>query len=99
MVREIKGVAAFDAEKVSINAALIAIVSAHNVHSSIGAQHTERGLASVAAVGARGSHVLHLPRTRLIAIRSRGQRADRTDVDAHATFFTLKMVFFIRRDN
>ena len=99
MIREIEGVAALDAEKISVDAALVAVVAAHNLHAGIGAPHAQRGLAAVAAVRADGADVLHLPRPRLVAIRAGGERADRADVDAHAALFALQMIFFIGRDD
>src|SRR2546422_336931 len=55
MVREVERVAAFDAEKIAIDAALVAIVSAHNFHAAIATAHAERGLAAVGTVGAGGA--------------------------------------------
>src|ERR1700693_5848213 len=43
--------------------------------------------------------MLHLPGPRLVTIGARGEGADRADVDTHPALFTLKMIFFIRRDN
>ena len=63
------------------------------------AAHAQSGLASIAAMRADGAHVLHLPRPRLVAIRARGERADRADVDAHAALFALQMIFFIRSND
>src|SRR5579859_7214225 len=47
---------------------------------------------------ADGANVLHLPRTRLVAVRAGGKSSDRTDVNAHAAFFTVQMVAFIGGD-
>ena len=40
MISEIKRVAPLDAEEISIDAALVAIISADNFHASIGAANT-----------------------------------------------------------
>src|SRR6185369_4908192 len=48
---------------------------------------------------ARRADMIHFPRTRLITISSRSQRAHRTDVDTRAALFALQVVFFIRRDD
>ena len=40
MMSKIECVPAFDAQKIIINAALIAIVAAHDLHAAIGAAHT-----------------------------------------------------------
>ena len=99
VIGEIESVAALDAEEIAVDAALVAIVSAHNLHAGLGAAHAQSGLASVGAVGAGRADVVHLPGTRLIAISSRSQRAHRTDVDAHAALFALQMIFFIGSDD
>src|ERR1700675_1885050 len=81
VVGKIEAVAALDAEKVIVDAALVAIVAANDLHPSIAAAHAQRGLAAVAAVRADGADMMHLPRTSLVAVRARGERADRADVD------------------
>src|SRR5271169_1370770 len=43
--------------------------------------------------------MFHLPGTRLVAIRSGSQRADRADVDAHPALFALQMIFLVGRDD
>ncbi len=62
-LHKIKSKAAFRAEKISIDAAFVAVVCAHNLHAVVGASHTQRHLASVGAMRANGRYVLHLPRT------------------------------------
>src|SRR3954468_10268743 len=47
---------------------------------------------------ADGADVLHLPRTRLIAIRAARQGAHRTDIDALAAFIAFQMIAVVRRD-
>ena len=42
--------------------------------------------------------MLHLPRARLIAIGSRGQRADRADVDARPAFIAFQVIAAIRNN-
>src|ERR1051326_4101440 len=48
---------------------------------------------------ADGANVLHFPWAGLVAVSAGGQRADWTDVDAHAAFFTVQMVAFIGSDH
>ena len=91
-MREIESVASFDAEKIAVDAALVAIVPAHDFHAGIGSAHAQRRLAAVGTVSAGRAHVLHLPGTRLVAIRARSQRAHRANVDAHAALFAFEMV-------
>ena len=45
---------------------------------------------------ANGWHVLHFPRTRLIAIRAAGQSAHGADVNAHATLFAIEVIAAVR---
>ncbi len=99
VVREVEGVAPLDAQEVIVDAALVAVVAAHNLHAGIGAAHAQRGLAAIAAMGADGADMLHLPGTGLVAIRARGERADRANVDAHAALFALQVIFFIGRND
>src|SRR4051812_1666537 len=98
MVSKIESVAALDTQEIPVDAALVAIVAAHNLHASLGAAHAQRGLASVRAMSACRADMIHFPRTRLITISSRRQRAHRADVDARTALFALQMIFFIRRD-
>src|SRR5258708_15744085 len=99
VVKEIESIAAFDAEKVAINAALVAIIAANNVHAGIGATHAERGLAAVATVRADGADVVHLPRAGLVTVRAGSQRTHRADVNAHAAFFAIQVVALVGRDH
>src|SRR5207248_5522 len=98
-VCEVEGVTTLDAEEVAVDPALVAIIAAHDLQAGFMAAHTQRGLAAVAAVRAGGAHVLHLPRARLVAISARGQCAHRTNINAHAAFFALQMIFLVGRDN
>ena len=50
-------------------------------------------------MGTSRAHVLHLPGTRFVAIRARGQRAHRTDVDTHAALFALEMILPVRSND
>src|SRR6266567_6378568 len=92
VVAKIKSITALDAEEIAVDPALVAIVAANNLHAGVGAAHTEGGLATVATVGADRAHMVHLPGPRLVAVGSRGQRANRTNVNAHPAFFALKMI-------
>ena len=53
----------------------------------------------VPAMRADGAHIVHFPRTRLVAICSGSKRADRTNIDAHAAFFAFEMVVLVGRDD
>ena len=99
MMREVESVASLHAEEVIVNAALVAIVAAHDFAAGIGTAHAEGGLATIAAVRADGADVLHLPRAGLVAIGAGSKRADRANVDAHAALFALEMVFLIGSDD
>ena len=99
MVREVEGVATLDAKKVVVDAALVAIVAADDLHARIATPDAQRGLAAVATVVADCADVVHLPGTGLVAIRSRGERADRADIDAHAAFFALEVIFLVGGDD
>src|SRR5579862_5254781 len=48
---------------------------------------------------AYGGRVGHFPRPRFVAIGSAGERADGTDINAHAAFFAFEMVFAIWNDD
>src|SRR5439155_17199847 len=60
MIEEIKSVAALDAEEITIDAAFVAVIAAHNIHTRIGAAGAESGRASIATISADGANVLHL---------------------------------------
>src|SRR5579863_8791968 len=99
MVCEIEGVATLDAKEISVGAALVAIVAAYDFHAGVCAPDAQSGLAAITAVRADRTDVLHLPRARFVAVRARGECANRTNVDAHAALFALQVIFFIRGDN
>src|SRR6202142_3700440 len=99
VVGKIETVAPLDAEKVIVDAALVAIVAANNFHAGIAAPHAERGLAAIGTMRANRPDVIHLPGARLVAIGPGCQRADRTDVDAHAALFAIEMIVLIGRDD
>src|SRR5208282_5715418 len=99
VVRKVKCVAALDAEEIVIDPALVAIVPAHDLHAGVAAANAQRGLASVAAVGADRTHVVHLPRTRLVAVSAGGERTDRANVDAHAALFAVEAIALVRSDD
>src|SRR5258708_9683888 len=98
VIRKIEGVTAFDAEKVAVRAALVAIVAANDFHAGVGTANAQRGLATIATMSANGSDMRHLPRASLVAIRPGSECADGADVDAHAALFALQVVFFIVSD-
>src|SRR5579863_4884044 len=99
MIGEVEGVAAFHAEKIVVDAALVTIVTAHDLHACVSAAHAQRGLAAIRAVSAGGANMVHFPRTCFVTISSRCERAYRANVNAHAALFALKMVFFIGGDD
>src|SRR6185312_1539024 len=98
-VSEIESVAALDAKEIAVDATLVAIVSANDLHAGLGAAHTQSGLASVGTMSASRADVIHLPGAGLITISSRSECAHRTDVDAHAAFFALQVILFIWCDD
>ena len=98
-MREVESVAALDAEEIVIDPALVAIVAADDFHAGVATAYAQRGLASVPAVRADRAHVVHFPRTRLVAIGAGSKRTDRADVDAHAALFAVEMVFLIGCDD
>ena len=95
MLREIKSEAAFDAQKILVESGEIAIVGAQNFIVA----HAQRGLAAIRAMRADRGDVGHFPRARLVAVRAAGERADGTDVDAHAALFAVQMILAVRNDH
>src|SRR5882724_1433067 len=95
MFGEIVTEAAFDAEKIAVDAAHVAIVRAKNFVIA----DAERGLAAVRTVCANRGDVLHFPRPRFVAIGAAGERADGADVNAHAALFALEMIFAVGDDD
>ncbi len=83
---EIKSESALGAKEIAIDAAEVAIIRAQNFVVA----HAERHLASVRAMRADGGRVSHFPRARFVAIRAAGQRADRTNINAHSAFFAFQ---------
>src|ERR1051326_6498674 len=98
VICKIERVAALNTQKIAVDSALVAIVAAHNLHAGISAAHAQRSLAAIAAVRACRGHVVHLPRTRLIAIRARRQRAHRAYVNAHAALFAFEVIIAVGRN-
>ncbi len=98
-MRKIESIAALDAEEVTIDSALVAVISADDFRTCIAAPYAESRFATVAAVRADRANVIHLPRTRLVTIGSRSQSADRTNVDTHSAFFAVEMIFLIGSDD
>src|SRR5437016_2273497 len=99
MVGEVEGVTALDAKEVVIDAALVAIVTTHDLHAGIGTAYPERCLAAIATVRTDGADMLHLPGPRLIPVGPGSQCADRAYIDTHAALFALEMIFFIGCDD
>src|ERR1035437_398727 len=99
LMREGESVAAPDAEENVIDPALVAIVAADDFHARVATADAQCGLASVPAVGADRAHMVHFPRTRLVAVGPGSKRAHRANVDAHAALFALEMILLIRRDD
>src|SRR6266481_7127870 len=99
MMRKVKCVAALDAQEIAIDPALVPVVAPDDLRAGVALAHAQRRLASVPAMGSDGAHVVYLPRTRLITVRARGERADRADVDAHPTLFAVQMIFLIGSDD
>src|SRR5947209_18026249 len=99
MIGKIKSVTSLDAQKIAIDAALVAIVAAHDFHASVGPTNTQRGLAAIRAMRAGGADVLHFPRACLVAIRAGGQSAYRTNINAHAALFAIEVVLPVRHDS
>src|SRR5262249_32849131 len=66
MMGKIEGIPALDAKEIAVDPALVAIVPTDDLHSSVGSTHTQSCLATIAAMGADGAHVVHLPRPRLV---------------------------------
>src|ERR1019366_8122017 len=95
MFGEIKTEAALHAQEILVEAGEVSIIGAENFIVA----DTQRGLAAVRTVRAYGGDVRHLPGPRLVAVRAAGERADRADIDAHAAFFAVEVVFAIRDDH
>ena len=99
MIGKIESVASLDAQEIAIDAALVAVIAAHNLRAGVRAAHTQGGLAAIAAMRTDGAHVVHFPGPRFVAISAGSQRSHRANVDAHAAFFAFQMVFAIGRDH
>src|SRR5262250_1499595 len=99
MICKIKCVASLDTQKVAVDPALVAIVSANNFHPSIRPANTQSRFTAVGTMCAGCSDVLHLPRPSFISIRARGQRTHRTNINAHPAFLTLEMILFVRSND
>src|SRR5271155_2641879 len=99
MMVRIEGVASLDAEEVAVDAALIAIVAADDLHAGVSAAHAESGLASISTVLACGGDVVHLPRAGLVTVGSAGERADGADIDALSALFAFEMITFVGSDD
>ena len=96
---EVEAEAALGAEKVAVDAALVAIVGANNLGAVVGLAHAESDLAAVGAMGADGGDVVHLPGPRFVAIAAAGERAHGAHVDAHAALFAVELVAVVGDDD
>ncbi len=94
MLVEIETVASFHAKEFTVDPGAVAIVGAHNLAIA----NTERRLATVGAMRADGTHMLHLPGAGFVAISAAGKCANRTDIDAGAAFVALQMIASIRNN-
>src|ERR1700722_17746294 len=92
MVVEIETVAALDAQKLAVDAGMVAVIAADNVVVA----RSQRGLAAVRAVRANSAHMGHFPRPRLIAIRAAAERAHRADVDTRAALVAFEVIAVVR---
>ena len=81
---------ALGAEKVAVDAALVAVVGADNLRAIVRLPHAQRHLAAVGAMRADGRDVVHLPWPGLVTIAAAGQRAHRANVDAHAALLAVQ---------
>ena len=90
-LHEIESEAALGAEKVTVDAAFVAVVGANDLRSVVGLAYAERDLAAVRAMGADGGDVVHLPGARLVAIAAAGERAHRAHVNAHAALLAIEL--------
>ena len=91
VVGEVEGVAALVAEEVAVHAGLVAIVAAQDFGAVGYGANAEGGLAAVAAVGADGGGVVHLPGAGLVAVGAGGERAYGAGVDAHAALLAVEL--------
>ncbi len=102
VICEVEGVAALVAEEVAVHAGFVAVVAAHDLRAVGGGADAERGFAAIAAVGADGGDMIHLPGAGFVAVGAAGERADRAGVDAHAALLTVdvgEVIFAGRRRN
>jgi hypothetical protein len=97
-VDEVEAEAALGAEEVAVDAGFVAVVGADDLGAVVGLANAEGDLAAVAAMGADGGDVVHLPGAGLVAIGVAGERADRAGVDAHAALFAVEMIAAVGGD-
>src|SRR4029077_590170 len=86
-----EAVAALDAQELAVDTAAVAIVPANDLVVA----NTQRGAASVRAMGADGADVIHLPGPRLITVNAAGQRAHGTNIDTGSAFVAFEMIVMI----
>ncbi len=89
---EVEAETALGAEKVAVDAALVAIVGANDRGAVVGLAHAERNFAAVGAMRADGGDVVHLPGARFVAIAAAGERAHGANIDAHAALLAIELV-------
>ena len=92
LVDVVEAEAALGAEEIAVDAAFVAVVAANDFGAVVVLAHAEGDFAAIAAVGADGGDVIHLPGAGLVAIAAAGERAHGTDVDAHAALFAVEAV-------
>src|SRR4249919_2244526 len=88
MIDKIESITALNAKEFSVNPGTVPIITANYLVIADG----KRRFAAVGAVRANGSHVLHLPRPRLVTVDAAGQRSHGTDVDTHPALVANQVV-------
>src|SRR5437879_1277879 len=90
---KIKSETTLCAEEIAVDPAFVAIVGTDDLGSVVRLPHAEGYFASVAAVGADGGDMVHLPWPRLVTIAPARESAHRAYIDAHAALFAVKTFF------
>src|SRR5262245_39072349 len=91
---EVEPVAALDAQELTIDAAAVAIIAAHDLVVA----NAQGRLAAIRAMRANRANVVHFPRPRLVAIDTAGQRAYRADVDTSAALVAFQVIVLVGND-
>src|SRR5580700_3157678 len=89
-VDKIEAEAAFGAEKVAVDAALVAVVGANDVGAFVGLADAEGDFAAIGAVGADSRDVVHLPGAGFVAVAAARERAHGAYVDAHTALLAVE---------